>query len=1687
MKNFKVKSLGLLVFFFSSINTLKAQFEFNSSVDTNFFEVSSRFYSNPANLEDSTDEGGLYSQFKKWQQFWAYRVGPTGNFNRVWSALRTYADNFNNTVNLRNGGSNQITSVNDHWTPLGPFGKVVNDNNGYAVNASGNGQMNRLELDPNNSSLVYATSGAGGLWEGEVKANGKYTWRPLSDNLPFSGCSDVAIVYKVTPTGTDKFIFNAVGFDGGTKAPNCIGVYRSKNGGPFLPFTTGMITTAIPFLHISHLLANPNDPDEIFVASEFGVFKTSNATTTCTWVNVLPGLSGENFRGLAFMPGNSSTVFASGKEVYKSTSSGNLNTWNPILTTSAFYMTEFPNAQLPIMVNLAVSNNAPNELFANFTTNASSTGDQRVWKFDGSVWTQLGSMSSTGYSRVGIAVSPTDHNLVFAGSTTVFRSLNGVWSEVAKYNGIMHADIHDFKFVNNKLLVACDGGIYKLDDVNQILPPYPNNELAFYDVSDGLQVGFILGFGMSETDADAIIIGEWDCGDNYTLNATQNPNIWSRVLRPGSFWDGDGAQCLVDKDNSQKMYASSNYDGNGFAITTDGWATTPTQISGSPGDGIAGYHRHIIGPDNALYSVIENIYKWNGTSWEQKSDFYSDFSNLYSSCYERLTCFAIAPSNTNYFYASTGYTDEEPNLPLACHGNSFIFKSIRGGGSGTTCPASGSGNCWSNITPTSGVGLPIVEVIKGIAVSNDDPNHVYFTCNGYTDNQKVFESIDGGISWTNISAGLPNLPVNCIVYENGSNDRIYVGTDAGVYTKDNTPNSQFVAFFDDILPHCIISQMDINYCSQKIRASTYGRGVWESPLASNSNNSFVQINSNVTWGNKDLITNLSIESGATLTVTGTLNIARGKKIVVKQGAQLIVDGGTLTNNCGEMWAGIEVWGKPLVNQNTAGAQGKLIVKNGATISNALDAVKLADENYNTGGIVQASNSNFINNQRSAEFLSYHFNSNSGFRNCNFEVNDQYRGGSDHLFWEHISMWDVKGVTIHTCTFVNNQTNIATNNLLGKGIFTLDANFEVSGDCNVGTFGGIPCPKEDIIPTSFRGFEYGIYSGRTSNSQPFYVHECLFEDNAYGISSFAITDFNINRNHFILGEGPVSAGLNVGIESRHGSGYRIEENWLEQFQPASINTLGALVVNSGSATNQIYRNTFDGLTYSNVAQGDNRGTTFSDGLQYLCNIQRNNSSDISVDNMGVTNGGIALYQGNSPGSIAAGNTFSQKGGFESDIWNHSNNATPIIYYYGSPSAEEPLSYTTSSVFPTLATNDNGCPSNYESGFDPHLPETASQQLQARYGNSEAAYLNLLYAYNQLIDGGNTNALLSQIELTWSEDAWQLRNELMLKSPYLSKDVLIEAAKTNILPQAMLLEICLANPDATKSNEFLDLLRYDIKYPFPESLIDFIIDSWDIKTSRTTFEKDLAFYNSEMGFSNDLLLTNMYLDSTDINHTDSIRYWLNRRQTISAKYELAESYFKEGNFDVAIFFTLDSIPLNFNLSENEELEWERYKTYMLFRRDIIYSGRNLMQLNETEIQTLTSFADGATDLPAVMVQNLLCFGYKICTDNFPVLPEGSGMKHSHHQNKSLLLIDNNKVDVAPNPALTYTAFTYKFPLLNGKAEINITDETGRTIQRFTISDKQGQIIWDTRQVERGIYIYIIRDANSILAKGKVVVEK
>jgi len=125
--------------------------------------------------------------------------------------------------------------------------------------------------------------------------------------------------------------------------------------------------------------------------------------------------------------------------------------------------------------------------------------------------------------------------------------------------------------------------------------------------------------------------------------------------------------------------------------------------------------------------------------------------------------------------------------------------------------------------------LPGSGTIFDIEAHPYEANIVYITRgNG------IYKSEDQGYNWENISGNLPNMSLNDLVYYNRNQvEGIYVATNIGVYFKDEFM-TEWILFSENLPAAILVTEVEIyndptNRSKDRIRASTYGRGLWGSP------------------------------------------------------------------------------------------------------------------------------------------------------------------------------------------------------------------------------------------------------------------------------------------------------------------------------------------------------------------------------------------------------------------------------------------------------------------------------------------------------------------------------------------------------------------------------------------------------------------------------------------------------------------------------------------------------------------------------------------------------------------------------------------------------------------------------------------------------------------------------------------
>jgi hypothetical protein len=195
---------------------------------------------------------------------------------------------------------------------------------------------------------------------------------------------------------------------------------------------------------------------------------------------------------------------------------------------------------------------------------------------------------------------------------------------------------------------------------------------------------------------------------------------------------------------------------------------------------------------NTIYTGFNDVWKHTAgggtTGWTKISSFTAGTS---------LINMAVSPADNKVIWATDG---------------SNLHKTSDGGTTWTTIANKPAGT------------------ISYIACSATDANKAWISYSGFNSANKVFQTNDQGATWINLSNALPNIPTNCITVDKNGNDVLYLGTDVGVFYKDaSLPAWQP---FSTNLPNVVVTQLEIFYPGSKIRASTFGRGMWESDLYS---------------------------------------------------------------------------------------------------------------------------------------------------------------------------------------------------------------------------------------------------------------------------------------------------------------------------------------------------------------------------------------------------------------------------------------------------------------------------------------------------------------------------------------------------------------------------------------------------------------------------------------------------------------------------------------------------------------------------------------------------------------------------------------------------------------------------------------------------------------------------------------
>ncbi len=104
--------------------------------------------------------------------------------------------------------------------------------------------------------------------------------------------------------------------------------------------------------------------------------------------------------------------------------------------------------------------------------------------------------------------------------------------------------------------------------------------------------------------------------------------------------------------------------------------------------------------------------------------------------------------------------------------------------------------------------------------------------------------------------------------------------------------------------------------------------------------------------------------------------------------------------------------------------------------------------------------------------------------------------------------------------------------------------------------------------------------------------------------------------------------------------------------------------------------------------------------------------------------------------------------------------------------------------------------------------------------------------------------------------------------------------------------------------------------------------------------------------------------------------------------------------------------------------------------------------------------------------------IINDN-PIIMENEGQNYTLVTRRPVA-----EITVVPNPAKDWGAFNYTLPENATSGVIVISDASGREVASMPVSGKQGQQVWDIRDVKKGVYLYTLK-AGAMSKNGKLII--
>jgi large repetitive protein len=830
------------------------------------------------------------------------------------------------------------------WVPLGPAPLSSNATGSLGEQDYGPvvGRATAVVVDPGDptGNLVYVAGAYGGLWKSANAAAANVAdvaWTPLLDDQATLAVGAIAL--KPTIPGVPAGVI-LVGTGEANNAPDSyygLGILRSSDGGAHWTLITSANGGARPFRGLAFSkfafsTSNPNLVVAAVAASNMGVtedaenpqgtnrglYYSTDAGATWSYATVRDGsstISPSSVTSVVYAP--ASGLFFAAVRYHGVYLSANGATWQRLdhepgtgLTLANCPTTTSLPSDCPLYRAETATLTSRKELYVWYVDGNDENQGIYVSKDDGESWTQIsdaGILQCGDGPHGGCGTEQGSYNLaltaipngsatdLWAGAINLYKcTLNSLNSrcDVTPFSNLTHvygctptgslSHVHPNQHAMSFLSVAPsvvlyfvnDGGIYRT--LNAYDPSFTgscggSNPFQNLNATMGSVTQFI-SFAQDAADRTTFLGGAQ--GNGFPATNSVHGSSWISVN------GGDGGFSEINPASMDDWFTANSYvsiQRCSLGIDCEAQDFSTVVNSGTlGGDSSAFYMPYMLDPQASGKIIAGTCRVWRGNS--------------------DGTSFSALSFNFDDDTAST-CTGEELNLvrsmaaggTTTANGSQVIYAGTEAGRIFVTTHVDDGPLAWEDRTGAINPGnFPISSIALDPADATGRTAYVTIMGFGVA---HVFHTHDAGGHWTNANgsgdSALPDAPANSIVVDPADAQTVYAGTDVGVFVSHDAGTSwaeMGPTSGAGMLPNVAVTRLRMFNAggTVRLRASTYGRGLWETVLIAKSDFSLSIDDSELT-----------IFAGQAGSYAGELTSLDGYSLNVS----LTCSGGTLPSTC----------------------------------------------------------------------------------------------------------------------------------------------------------------------------------------------------------------------------------------------------------------------------------------------------------------------------------------------------------------------------------------------------------------------------------------------------------------------------------------------------------------------------------------------------------------------------------------------------------------------------------------------------------------------------------------------------------------------------------------------------------------------------------------------------------------------